>query len=162
MIDILRSEEAEIESRENNGEDYKMSIQIKVSLNGYIPTKAHQEDAGFDLYTPVDFTVKARGSAVIDTEVCIRIPKGYCGLLVSKSGLNVKHDITSTGLIDSGYQGTIRVKLYNNGDIDYHFKRGEKISQIVILPISTEMFALVEDFGEKTERGTNGFGSSER
>lgn len=81
-------------------------------------------------------------------------------MLVSKSGLNVKHDITSTGLIDSGYQGSIRVKLYNNGDNDYTFKRGEKISQLVLLPILQEKFNLVEDFNEKTDRGQNGFGSS--
>lgn len=137
-----------------------MAINIKVSYNGFIPTKAHLEDAGWDLYTPRDFTLKAKSSEVIDTEVCIQIPNNYCGLLVSKSGLNVKHDITSTGLIDSGYQGSIRVKLYNNGDNDYTFKRGEKISQLVLLPILQEKFNLVEDFNEKTDRGQNGFGSS--
>lgn len=137
-----------------------MAIKIKVSYNGFIPTKAHDEDAGWDLYTPKDFTLKARSSEVIDTEVCIQIPNYYCGLLVSKSGLNVKHDITSTGLIDSGYQGSIRVKLYNNGDNDYTFKRGEKISQLVLLPIMSEKFALVEDFDETTQRGIKGFGSS--
>jgi len=139
-----------------------MAIEIKLNKGAYMPTKAHLNDAGFDLYTPIDFLIKGRDTAVIDTGVCFKIPVGYCGVLISKSGLNVKHDITSTGLIDSGYQGSIRVKLYNHGDNDYMFNRGDKISQIVITPYLYEELCLVEDFNETTERGVDGFGSSGR
>ncbi len=139
-----------------------MAIEVKLNKGAYMPTKAHLNDAGFDLYTPIDFLIKGRDTAVIDTGVCFKIPVGYCGVLISKSGLNVKHDITSTGLIDSGYQGSIRVKLYNHGDNDYMFNRGDKISQIVITPHLYEELCLVEDFNEVTERGVDGFGSSGR
>lgn len=77
----------------------------------------------------------------------------------SKSGLNVKHGITSEGVIDSGYTGSIVVKLYNNDGYDYTVNEGEKISQIVLLPIYTPELEQVESLGE-TERGGNGFGSS--
>lgn len=82
-------------------------------------------------------------------------------MLKSKSGLNVKHGITSEGVIDVGYTGSIRVKLYNNTTEHYHVKKGDKISQLVILPILKPELELVESL-EDTDRGGNGFGSSGR
>lgn len=79
--------------------------------------------------------------------------------LKSKSGLNVKRGITSEGVIDSGYTGSIVVKLYNNSDTDYTVGAGDKISQIVLLPIFTPELEQVETL-EDTERGGKGFGSS--
>lgn len=136
-------------------------MKIKLLENGIMPTKAHESDAGYDLYSTEDVMLYARGSVIIDTEVCMQIPHGYAGLLVSKSGLNVKYGITSTGLIDAGYTGTIKVKLYNNSNDDYWICKGDKISQIMILPIFKEDLEIVESL-EDTDRGTNGFGSSGR
>lgn len=92
--------------------------QVAVALDdgAYMPEYAHFGwDAGADLKSPVDVMIPANGSAVIDTGVHIDIPQGYAGFLKSKSGLNVKHDLTSEGVIDAGYTGSICVKLYNNG-----------------------------------------------
>lgn len=80
--------------------------QVAVVLDdgAYMPEYAHFGwDAGADLKSPVDVMIPANGSAVIDTGVHIDIPKGYAGFLKSKSGLNVKHDLTSEGVIDAGY-----------------------------------------------------------
>ena len=126
---------------------------------GYIPTRAHREDAGMDLRSPVDVVVKSLDSVTIDTGLHLRIPEGYAGLLVSKSGLNVNHDITSTGLIDSGYTGSIRVKLYNHGLDDYQVHKGDKVSQLVVIPVMIPRLELVGDLGD-SERGSNGFGST--
>ena len=82
-------------------------------------------------------------------------------LLKSKSGLNVKHDITSEGVIDVGYTGSIVVKLYNHGIKPYSVKRGDKITQLVIMPIICPSIEIVEDLQE-TERGNGGFGSTGR
>ena len=87
--------------------------------------------------------------------------EGYVGILKSKSGLNVKHNLIGTGTIDSGYTGTIKVKLYNLGDTDYQILRGDKIIQMVILPCGYCEFTQVEKFAE-TERGDGGFGSTGR
>lgn len=88
------------------------------------------------------------------------MPVGNAGLLVSKSGLNVNHDITSTGLIDAGYTGSIIVKLYNNHTKNsYTVNKGDKITQLVVINISTPPVELVETLDE-SERGDNGFGSS--
>jgi len=81
------------------------------------------------------------------------------GFIKSKSGLNVNHDIVSEGVIDVGYTGSIRVKLYNHGGYDYKVNKGDKISQLVILPILTPDLELVDEL-ESTERGEGGFGST--
>ena len=82
-------------------------------------------------------------------------------MVKSKSGLNVKHGLTSVGVIDVGYTGSIRVKLYNHSSKDYCIKRGDKVSQLVIMPILTPELELVDEL-EDTERGANGFGSTGR
>ena len=124
-----------------------------------MPTKAHDADAGFDIYTPRAFTIVRGGCAIIDTGVHIEIPKGYVGFLKSKSGLNVKYGVTGEGVIDSGYTGSIVAKLYNDGGNPLRFAEGEKIIQIVFLPIPEVELELTDSF-EETERGENGFGSS--
>jgi dUTP pyrophosphatase len=81
------------------------------------------------------------------------------GLVISKSGLNTKFDIESIGVIDEGYTGSICVKLQNHRSSAYMVNRGDKISQLVVVPISTPDLEVVEEF-ETTERGNNGFGST--
>jgi dUTP pyrophosphatase len=134
-------------------------MKVKLEEWAYMPERAYATDAGADLRTPHDVILLPRGSAVIDTGVHIELPPNTVGMLKSKSGLNVKHGITSEGVIDVGYTGSIRVKLYNLSDKPYEFKRGDKISQLVVMPILTPTFEQVDEF-EATERGDNGFGSS--
>lgn len=130
----------------------------------HAPTKAHRWDAGYDLFSRDTTTIYAGESATFDTGVHVAIPPGYAGELVSKSGLNVKHGILSTGLIDSGYRGSIVVKLYNIGKEPYTVSAGDKISQLVIVHIdyleAGEVPTLLA-LGEG-ERGDNGFGSTGR
>lgn len=138
---------------------------IKVLLNpfkkGIMPTKAHKDDAGFDLYAPRSFAVFAHESAVIDLGVHFQIPQGHVGFIKSKSGLNVNSSLTCEGVIDSGYTGSVRAKVYNNSDKDYFFDRGDKVTQIVFLPIPEVKLEEVDTL-EDTERGDNGFGSTGR
>lgn len=136
-------------------------MNIILDNGAFKPEFAHKTDAGADLKSPVEAVVPARGSVVIDTGVHVEIPEGYVGILKSKSGLNVKHDLVGTGTIDSGYSGSIRVKLYNLGDTDYQVFRGDKIIQMVILPCGYCEFTQVDKFAE-TERGDGGFGSTGR
>ena len=141
---------------------------MRISLDkwAFMPARAYEHDAGYDLRTPVDFVLPPAsdmgdGWNVIDTGVHVEIPHGYVGFLKSKSGLNVKLCVTSDGTIDSGYTGSIRVKLYNHGSTWCKFKRGDKISQLVILPIITPELEVVDTLPE-TDRGDNGFGSTGR
>lgn len=136
-------------------------MEIMLDNDAYMPSRGHGTDAGLDLRTPKAVTVPAYGSAIVDTGVRVALPKGCAGLLVSKSGLNVRHDITSTGLIDEGYTGSIVVKLYNHGGGDYQLAAGDKITQLVVFPVVCESLEQVSVFNE-TERGNNGFGSTGR
>ena len=138
-----------------------MKIKIKLDEGATMPTRAHSTDAGLDIYARDEQIVPAKESAIFDTGVHIELPEGTVGMLKSKSGLNVKHGIVSEGVIDVGYTGAIVVKLYNHGGYDYRVKAGDKISQLVIMPILTPELDLVDEL-EETERGDNGFGSSGR
>ena len=136
-------------------------MKIKLDRGAFIPVRAHGTDAGADLRSPIDTVVPARGSRVIDTGVHIQLPRDCVGMLKSKSGLNVKYGITSEGVIDEGYTGPIKVKLYNHGEKDYVIERGDKITQLVVVPCRYLYFDLV-DYLEDSERGGDGFGSTGR
>lgn len=147
-------------------------MKILLDKEAKMPTKAYDTDAGFDIYSRERKVVPARGRAIFDTGVHIELPKiqlwdGHsysttfhtAGFLKSKSGLNVKHNITSDGVVDIGYNGSIVVKLYNHGDTDYVVEKGDKISQLCIVPILPVRLELVDEL-VGGERGNNGFGSS--
>lgn len=137
-------------------------MKFKLDPGAFPPTRAHQSDAGIDIRSRETKTVPARRSAVFHTGVHVELPPGTCGVLVSKSGLNVRHDITSTGLIDEGYDGEILVKLNNDGYEDYTVRAGDRITQIVIIPIWHDPIIEIVDEISAGERGSNGFGSSGR
>ena len=141
-------------------------IKVVLDQGAYMPERAHEDDAGYDLRTPKRVVVppapdQGAGSAVIDTGVHIAIPKGYVGLLKSKSGLDVKHGISGEGVIDSGYTGSIMAKLYNHTAKPYVFREGDKIIQLVIVPILQDNMERVLAL-DNTDRMMNGFGSTGR
>ncbi|MEE8666870.1 MAG: dUTP diphosphatase [Bifidobacterium mongoliense] len=123
------------------------------------PERAHPDDAGIDLCANEWLDISPHSGEVIHTGVHLEIPAGYAGLLVSKSGLNVKHDITTTGLIDSGYTGEIIVKAYNHGDKTYQVNSGDKITQLVLIPVATPTLVRCKTIAGGP-RGNNGFGST--
>lgn len=136
-------------------------MKIKLDPGAICPTRAHETDAGLDLYAAEDQEVPACGSAIFDTGVHVQLPPFTAGMIVSKSGLNFKRDIVSDGLIDIPYRGSIRVKLYNQGQKSYTVKRGDKISQLVVVDIHLPTLQIVDELDE-TDRGDNGFGSTGR
>lgn len=136
-------------------------MKIMLDKDAKMPTRAYPTDAGLDLYAMENQTILPGGSAVFDTGVHIELPPNTVGMIKSKSGLNVRWGLVSEGVIDVGYTGSIKVKLYNHSRNRYEVKKGDKISQLVILPILTPQLELVNSL-EDTERGGNGFGSSGR
>lgn len=140
-----------------------MVLNVKLENGAIKPTRAYAYDAGLDVYSCEDKFVWAKDSKVFDTGVHVEIPKGYVGFLKSKSGLNVKHGIVSEGVIDSGYTGTIKVKLHNLSNRPYPVHKGDKISQLVILPVELVEVNVVDEIsGNGSTRGDGGFGSSGR
>lgn len=138
-----------------------MKMRIVLDEGARMPQRAHPFDAGLDLFSRADTVIPARGSAVFDTGVHVEIPEGYVGFIKSKSGLNVRHDIQAEGVIDAGYTGPIVVKVYNHGDRDYLLHAGDKLTQLVILPVALPELELCDSLTE-SERGEGGFGSTGR
>ena len=137
---------------------------MKIMLDkgkGIMPVRAHSQDGGLDLFSPVHCVIRPNDFVTIDTGVHVEIPLGYGGFLESKSGLNINHDLLSFGTIDSGYTGSIVVKLYNMGDADYLVKAGDKISQLVIKNVILAGCTVVPQISGG-ERGNGGFGSTGR
>ena len=137
-------------------------MRIMLDDGAFAPVRAHKTDAGLDIRAKSDAVVRAGQSMTFHTGVHVELPPGTCGLLVSKSGLNVRHDITSTGLIDENYTGEIVVKLFNHGFEDYQVHAGDKVSQMVVIPIWHDPVIEIVDELPETERGSSGFGSSGR
>lgn len=125
-----------------------------------LPTKNHENDTGYDVYSVEEKIIPARSSAVVNVGLKFAyIPEGYWIKVESRSGLGFKHGISAhPGIIDNGYRGDAGIKLYNNTDIDYHIAAGDRIAQFVVyfnihMPV---------EWGEieETTRGDKGFGSS--
>ena len=136
-------------------------MKVMLDNGAFAPTRAHKTDAGLDLRSPICIEVPAKGSAMIDTGVHVELPGGTAGFLKRKSGLNVNHDITSDGVIDVGFTGTIKVKLYNHGTNTYQVLRGDKITQLVVVECHFPDVEVVDTL-DKTDRGDKGFGSTGR
>lgn len=137
------------------------ALKIKLDLGAFMPERAHEDDAGLDLFYPKDsWGMLWAGSRMsIDTGVHVAIPRGYVGKIESKSSLMVKNGILTAGTIDSGYTGSINVTLFNFGEECIKIKPGMKIAQLVIYPIITPELVQVDKL-EETERGDGGFGST--
>lgn len=133
-------------------------MRIKLDSGAIMPTRAHKTDAGLDLYSMCEMEIPANGYRCFDTGVHVEIPEGYVGMLTSKSGL-MRQGITSRGTIDCGYIGSIRAILYNHSSHPVKIEQGQKITQLVIMPIIKPELELV-GYLDQTDRGEDGFGST--
>ena len=136
-------------------------VRVQLDDYGIMPERAHDTDAGADIFTPVAFVLPAHGSYTVKTGVHIELPPLTKCDVRSKSGLNRDHDIISDGLIDDGFSGEIEIRLHNLGDHPHAFERGDKITQIVVTPVYYPDFEQVEKV-QGGERGECGHGSTGR
>ncbi|MBO1199102.1 dUTP pyrophosphatase [Staphylococcus simiae] len=173
-------------------------LQIKLlSQYATLPTRAYHHSAGLDIYSAETLILEPQDKAVIKTDIAVNIPKGYVGLLTSRSGVSSKtHLVIETGKIDAGYTGNLGINIkndyisleeYDGAKMDtndggvmytiyningkshydqrydyptYQINKGDKLAQLVIVPIETPALKIVDDFHHETTRGTKGFGSS--
>lgn len=172
------------------------TLQIKLlSENATMPKREHDTDAGFDIYAAETVVLEPQEKALIATDISVNIPKGYVGLLTSRSGVSSKtHLVIETGKIDAGFQGHMQINIKNDNEelasydaysfiplaldiagktiqVDsdykeevmigtYQINKGDKLAQLVIVPIITPELEKVEEFDSETARGEKGFGSS--
>ena len=137
------------------------AIRVKMDEGAYLPERFHDTDAGADLRTPRAFLLPPHGAAEVDTGVHIELPTGTCARVDPKSGLNIMASIVGFGLIDQGYTGSIKVKLYNLGMRSRYFAAGDKIAQLTVSPVLYPDFEQADEI-EGGARGDAGFGSTGR
>lgn len=132
----------------------------KMSRKAKMPTKAHPSDAGVDLYSAAQYLIPVGGRALIRTGVAMEIPEGYVGFATGRSGKTVKEGLVGQlGIIDAGYRGEIGIMAFNFSGSTLIVDPGDKVGQIVILPIPGIELEEAEELSE-SDRGTNGFGST--
>lgn len=141
-----------------------MKLKIKkLDENATIPTRAHETDAGLDLYSiEENVTINPQSRLTIKTGISIEIPEGYYGRVAPKSGLASKQGIdVLAGVIDSSYRGEVKVILYNtNKDVGaWQVFKGDKIAQLIIEKHYNFPVEIVKELSD-TERGDGGFGST--
>ena len=130
-----------------------------------LPQYATEGSAGLDMRACVDdvVTVEPSGTTLIPTGLAIHIgDPGLAAVLLPRSGLGHKHGLVLgnlTGLIDSDYQGQVFISCWNRGSAPYDIRPGERIAQMVFVPVEQVRFELVEDFADSA-RGAGGFGHS--
>ncbi|HEY1037660.1 MAG TPA: dUTP diphosphatase [Candidatus Paceibacterota bacterium] len=125
-----------------------------------VPSYAHAGDAGFDLYVPESITLQPGDRKTVPLGIAMEIPDGYVGLMFDKSSLSHKYGLKTFGnVIDSGYRGEIHAGLMNQSDKAYTLEAGQKIIQMLVMPVERAQIIEVEELNETT-RGAGAFGST--
>lgn len=146
-------------------------MNVVVKEGGTLPTRGTEGAAGYDLYSPIDFTIPAtqsvRGTAAVavgryevDVQVCFQLPVGLQGTVKPRSGLGFKSGLTVfEGTIDSDFIGSVKVLMYNMTGRNVDIKKGDRIAQIVFTQVFAPNLNPVNKL-EETLRGDSGFGST--
>ncbi len=133
----------------------------RLDASAVLPTRAHADDAGLDLYSLEDADLKPGEGRIVKTGVAVAVPFGHVGLVCDRSSLAKRGLKTAGGVIDAGYRGELGVVLWNISGAAQTVKKGERLAQLLIVPVATPAPVEVSDLGA-TERGAGGFGSTGR
>jgi len=170
------------------------TLEIKLLSDNATKPKRAYDSAGYDIYAAETVILEPQEKALIDTDLAVNIPKGYVGLLTSRSGVSSKtHLVVETGKIDAGFQGHMKINVKNDSQSfnsyeilsevytafnikgetielnddevmvpygTYKIQKGDRLAQLVIVPIWTPELETVKEFSNETARGEKGFGSS--
>lgn len=140
-----------------------MTVRFKrLCPDAVLPAYAHPGDAGMDIRSVDDLEIASGARALVHTGLVMVLPPGWEAQVRPRSGLALKHGVTvlnTPGTIDAGYRGEVGVILANFGDAPFAVKKGDRIAQVVIAPVTT---AAIEetDVVDDTDRGGGGFGST--
>ncbi len=143
-----------------------MNVFVKrLTETAKIPAKAHETDAGYDLYADEEYVLLPNGRVVVKTGIAIEIPAGFYGRVAPRSGLAVKSGLdVLAGVIDSAFRGEVGVVLYNTNSLNANdpiikINKGQKIAQLIIEKCFSPNFIEVNELQE-SDRGIDGFGST--
>jgi dUTP pyrophosphatase len=133
----------------------------RLEPKAHLPTRAHPDDAGLDLYALEDAVVPPGEGRLLRTGVAVAVPAGHVGLICDRSSLARRGLKTAGGVIDAGYRGELGVVVWNISREPQPVKKGERCAQLLVIPIATPAPVESEDLGA-TVRGNGGFGSTGR
>jgi dUTP pyrophosphatase len=141
------------------GKDIKQILECQVQPGAQLPKRAHCTDAGADLFAYENCEISPGEQKLVDTGIAIKIPEGYGGFIYNRSsqgkrGITIPH---SVGVIDSDYRGNLKVLLKNISEQPYVIEVGDRIAQLVVMPVLLPEF---KDSWNDTVRGAGGFGST--
>ena len=128
----------------------------RIDREAILPKRKHMDDAGLDLFTNENLIIKPYQMSVVGTGIVIDIPKGYVGLILSKSRSNF---LLGGGVVDAGYQGEIRIKIANVRSESLEITKGQAVAQLILIPIETpdvQEVPIGELFENVSDRGTEG------
>lgn len=143
----------------------KITLKIKrLKENAIVPQRQTQGSAGYDLCACIagEFAIEPGDMVILPTGIAVEVPNGHAGMVFARSGLSLKHGIHLTngvGVIDSDYRGEVNVGLTNSSRKPYIIKPGERVAQLIIMPVALPEVELVESMSE-TQRGDGGLGST--
>jgi dUTP pyrophosphatase len=136
---------------------------VKLNERATLPTRAHDSDAGLDLYAAESARLAPGARVSVGTGLAVQIPDGIGGLVLPRSGLAIKHGVTlvnSPGLIDPGYRGEVQVLLLNTDrTVEFQISPGDRIAQLLLVPVAHANPMHADALDEST-RGQGGFGST--
>lgn len=153
-------------ARERKGDIYIMKVLTKIRMPGMYDymDQATKGSAGIDLRSTINTTIYPKQTVKIDTGISIWIQDpAYAGLILARSSTATKQHLApanKVGLIDSDYQGPLIVALHNHGQTQQEIVFGERIAQLIIIPVFQFELDIVDSFAASTERGEGGFGST--
>ena len=143
--------------------DMKTSNALRVKLlspKGKLPVKGTSLAAGYDLSSAQQTTIPVNGRALVQTDISISVPKDTYGRIAPRSGLVVKHGITTgAGVIDADYTGPIGILLFNHGNQEFNIHEGDRIAQLILEQVADKPIIEVQELTQTT-RGDKGFGST--
>ena len=141
----------------------KTPILVKrADVEAKLPTKAHEDDAGWDLYSLYDYVINPHETVKVDTGLNFQLPEGTFGAIYARSGLATKQGLrpaNCVGICDAGYRNNYIVPLYNDSDEVRIIHKYDRIAQLIIQPFIQSELTEVDNLNE-TERGNGGFGST--
>ena len=142
--------------------EYSTVHVLRLREDALLPEKAHESDAGYDLFSAEDLLIPAGESRLAPTGLALGLPPLTEAQIRPRSGLALNNQITvlnAPGTVDAGYRGEIGVILINHGKTGFQVKKGMKIAQLVVSQVLPVQFIEAENL-DRTERGSGGFGST--
>ena len=137
-----------------------MKIKLKTP-DTPLPRKSHLPDAGADIFLPEGFTIKPLETLTLDLNLAVQIPEGFCGIIIPRSSIAEKGLIIQTSAIDCDFTGFFHLIITNCSNNTYTFNKGDRVCSLICVSILNFYLEVVDEL-PKTERGTNGLGSTGR